>query len=95
LIERTPLINIASPDPRLDFSNVKGSKKEKIMRIHKWNIHEAGSLGDYLSQDQESGGLELGTMGTSAIFLVIILSLVIFLTKTRRDEIPCLGSSHE
>jgi uncharacterized membrane-anchored protein len=46
------------------------------------------SLGDYLSQPRDAGGLELGTVGTSAIFLVIILSLVIYLTKTRRDEIP-------
>jgi uncharacterized membrane-anchored protein len=46
------------------------------------------SLGDYLSQPREEGGLGLGTVGTSAIFLVTILSLVIYLTKTRRDEIP-------
>jgi uncharacterized membrane-anchored protein len=46
------------------------------------------SLGDYLSQPRDAGGLELGTVGTSAIFLVTILSLVIYLTKTRRDEIP-------
>jgi uncharacterized membrane-anchored protein len=46
------------------------------------------SLGDYLSQPQDAGGLGLGTVGTSAIFLVTILILVIYLTKTRRDEIP-------
>lgn len=43
------------------------------------------SFGDYLSQSRNVGGLGLGTVGTSAIFLVIILSLVIYLTKTRRD----------
>jgi uncharacterized membrane-anchored protein len=46
------------------------------------------SLGDYLSQPSDAGGLGLGTVGTSAIFLIIILCLVIYLTKTRRDEIP-------
>jgi uncharacterized membrane-anchored protein len=46
------------------------------------------SLGDYLSQPRDAGGLELGTVGTSAIFLVTILSLVIYLTKTRTDAIP-------
>jgi uncharacterized membrane-anchored protein len=46
------------------------------------------SLGDYLSQPRDEGGLELGTVETSAIFLVTILILVIYLTKTRRDEIP-------
>jgi uncharacterized membrane-anchored protein len=45
------------------------------------------SLGDYLSQPRDEGGLALGTVGTSAIFLVTILCLVIYLTKTKRDEI--------
>jgi uncharacterized membrane-anchored protein len=51
------------------------------------------SLGDYLSQPRDAGGLELGTVGTSAIFLVTILILVIYLTKTRRDEIPLPSST--
>jgi uncharacterized membrane-anchored protein len=46
------------------------------------------SFGDYLSQPRDNGGLGLGTVGTSAIFLVTILSLVIYLTKTRRDASP-------
>jgi uncharacterized membrane-anchored protein len=46
------------------------------------------SLGDYLSQPRDEGGLGMGTVGTSAVFLIIILSLVIYLTKTRRDELP-------
>lgn len=45
------------------------------------------SLGDYLSQSIQNGGLGLGATATSAIFLVIILSLVIYLTRTRIDEI--------
>jgi uncharacterized membrane-anchored protein len=45
------------------------------------------SLGDYLSQPGDAGGLDLGTVGTSAIFLITILSLVIYLSLTRRDEI--------
>ncbi len=44
------------------------------------------SLGDYLSQPRHAGGLGLGTVGTSVIFLLTILSLVIYLTKTRRDD---------
>jgi uncharacterized membrane-anchored protein len=53
------------------------------------------SLGDYLSQPRDEGGLGLGTVGTSAIFLVTILSLVIYLTMTRRDEIPLPISNKE
>jgi len=53
------------------------------------------SLGDYLSQASQDGGLGLGTAGTSAIFLVIIMSLVIYLTKTRIDEILLLSSDEE
>ncbi|MCK9905786.1 hypothetical protein MXD63_38080, partial [Frankia sp. Cpl3] len=45
------------------------------------------SVGDYLSQPTDEGGLGLGATGTSAIFLVTILGLVIYLTKTRKDEI--------
>jgi uncharacterized membrane-anchored protein len=43
------------------------------------------SLGDFLSQPRDAGGLGLGTVWTSAIFIITILSLVIYLTKTRRD----------
>jgi uncharacterized membrane-anchored protein len=44
------------------------------------------STGDYLSQDRDSGGLGLGTTITSAIFLLVILTVVIFLTITRKDQ---------
>jgi uncharacterized membrane-anchored protein len=43
------------------------------------------SLGDYLSQPVPDGGLGLGTVGTSALFLATILALVSYLTVTRRD----------
>ncbi len=45
------------------------------------------SFGDYLSQPTDSGGLGLGTTGTSLIFLALILALVIYLTITRKDAI--------
>jgi uncharacterized membrane-anchored protein len=43
------------------------------------------SIGDYLSQDINSGGLGLGTTVTSFIFLAAILVLVIYLSITKRD----------
>lgn len=43
------------------------------------------SIGDWLSQDVANGGLGLGTVGTSAIFLVIIVGLVSYLTFSRVD----------
>jgi uncharacterized membrane-anchored protein len=43
------------------------------------------SIGDYLSQQPADGGLGLGTTGTSVLFLGTILTLVIYLTITRRD----------
>ena len=46
------------------------------------------SIGDYLSQDRADGGLGLGATITSALFLVTILGLVIYLTLTKKDEIP-------
>lgn len=46
------------------------------------------SIGDYLSQARSEGGLGLGPTTTSALFLITILGLVIYLTLTREDEIP-------
>jgi uncharacterized membrane-anchored protein len=45
------------------------------------------SLGDLLSQPNENGGLGLGTVVTSAIFLAAILLTVIFLSVTKKDLI--------
>jgi len=46
------------------------------------------SMGDYLSQPKSNGGLALGTVGTSAIFLVVILGLVTYLARTKMDVPP-------
>ncbi|MBI0379607.1 hypothetical protein JBE27_25825, partial [Streptomyces albiflaviniger] len=43
------------------------------------------SVGDYLSQPTGDGGLGLGTVVTSVLFLAVILSLVVFLAVTRKD----------
>ena len=43
------------------------------------------SMGDLLSQNVGNGGLGLGTMGTSAVFLVAIVGLVSYLTLSRVD----------
>ncbi|MBW0170242.1 MAG: hypothetical protein KXJ61_08430 [Hydrogenophaga sp.] len=42
------------------------------------------SFGDLLSQSHTNGGLGLGTVGTSAIFLSVILVLIIVMTKAQR-----------
>jgi len=42
------------------------------------------SCGDWLSQPVAAGGLGLGTIGTSAIFLATILGLVVYLSLTQR-----------
>ncbi len=46
------------------------------------------SIGDYLSQAPEDGGLGLGTTVTSGIFLAVILALVVYLIVTKKDRIP-------
>ncbi|WP_328540432.1 COG4705 family protein [Streptomyces sp. NBC_00344] len=43
------------------------------------------SIGDYLSQPAGGGGLGLGTVITSVLFLAVILGLVVYLSVTRRD----------
>lgn len=45
------------------------------------------SLGDLLSQAPKDGGVGLGASGTSALFLVTILAMVIFLSVTKRDQV--------
>lgn len=45
------------------------------------------SVGDFLSQAPENGGLGLGATVTSAIFLGAILLTVIFLSITKRDAV--------
>ena len=45
------------------------------------------SIGDFMSQDKDVGGLALGTMGTSAIFMAAILAVVVYLSVTRKDQI--------
>ncbi|MEZ0075513.1 hypothetical protein [Planotetraspora sp. GP83] len=44
------------------------------------------SIGDYLSQAKDDGGLDLGTVTTSGLFLATILCLVVYLSITRKDE---------
>ncbi|WP_036727242.1 membrane protein [Patulibacter minatonensis] len=45
------------------------------------------SVGDLVSQPTSAGGLGLGTTVTSLIFLTAILGTVVYLTKSRRDQI--------
>ncbi|MEV6979684.1 hypothetical protein AB0M95_00200 [Sphaerisporangium sp. NPDC051017] len=51
------------------------------------------SLGDYLSQSPDDGGLGLGTVATSGLFLVTILAFVVYLAVTRRDATPAETSA--
>ncbi|MED4750787.1 hypothetical protein [Brevibacillus choshinensis] len=45
------------------------------------------SLGDFLSQPRDEGGFGLGTVVTSAFFLVTVLGLVIYLTSMKKDAV--------
>jgi uncharacterized membrane-anchored protein len=44
------------------------------------------NIGDYLSADKSEGGLGLGTLVTSVVFLGTILATVVYLTVTRVDR---------
>ena len=48
------------------------------------------SLGDLMSQPTSNGGLGLGTVVTSAAFLVVILGLVIFMSQRQDDAKPAM-----
>ncbi|MGH7204016.1 MAG: COG4705 family protein [Candidatus Levyibacteriota bacterium] len=45
------------------------------------------SIGDYLSQSNDDGGLGFGTVITSFVFLATILITILYLMFTKRDEI--------
>ena len=45
------------------------------------------SIGDLVSQKHANGGLGLGTLWTSALFLTTILALVVYLTLSRADRL--------
>jgi uncharacterized membrane-anchored protein len=55
------------------------------------------SLGDGFAQAHSDGGLGLGTTWTSALFLVTILAVVVYLAVSRRDQevVAGTGSSAE
>lgn len=44
------------------------------------------NIGDFLGVSRDEGGLGLGTLWTSVIFLAAILATVIYLTRTHRDR---------
>jgi uncharacterized membrane-anchored protein len=52
------------------------------------------SCGDLLSQPVANGGLGMGSVQTSMLFLVAITSLVLYLTFTRKD-VAELRTAHE
>lgn len=45
------------------------------------------NLGDFLGSDKSEGGLGLGTLGTSLIFLGTILAVVVYLSITHKDQV--------
>ena len=45
------------------------------------------SIGDYLSQGRDVGGLGLGSTALNAVFLCSILAVVAYLTVSRRDQV--------
>jgi uncharacterized membrane-anchored protein len=50
------------------------------------------NLGDFLGLDPSEGGLGLGTLGTSLLFLGAILAVVVYLTITRADQTEKVAS---
>ena len=44
------------------------------------------NIGDYLGSSKDEGGLGLGTLGTSVLFLGTILAVVVYLTKSKVDR---------
>jgi uncharacterized membrane-anchored protein len=52
------------------------------------------NIGDYLASPRADGGMNLGTLGTSVLFLGTILAVVIYLTVTDKDRTEAI-EAHE
>ena len=44
------------------------------------------NIGDFLASPRADGGLGLGTLGTSVLFLGTILAIVVYLSVTHKDS---------
>ena len=53
------------------------------------------NIGDYLGSPHADGGLGLGTLGTSVLFLGTILAVVIFLTVTDKDRTEAIEARQQ
>jgi uncharacterized membrane-anchored protein len=53
------------------------------------------NIGDYLASPRTDGGLGLGTLGTSVVFLGTILGVVIYLTVTDKDRTEALDQRRQ
>jgi uncharacterized membrane-anchored protein len=53
------------------------------------------NIGDFLASPRDEGGLGLGTLGTSLLFLLAILAAVIYLTKSGRDRTELVAGERE
>ena len=53
------------------------------------------NIGDFLGFDKSEGGLGLGTLGTSVLFLGTITAVVVYLTVTRKDRTELVYQSQD
>ncbi len=50
------------------------------------------NIGDFLGAPPADGGIGLGTLGTSVLFLGTILAVVVYLTMTQKDRTEVVQS---
>jgi uncharacterized membrane-anchored protein len=53
------------------------------------------NIGDFLGSPKTDGGLGLGTLGTSVLFLGAILAVVVYLTRTRVDRTELVAGDRQ
>jgi uncharacterized membrane-anchored protein len=53
------------------------------------------NIGDFLGSNHADGGLGLGTLGTSVLFLGTIVAVVAYLTKTQKDRTELVRADSE
>jgi uncharacterized membrane-anchored protein len=45
-------------------------------------------MGDLLTAARDEGGLELGTIPVSVVFLLVIVALVVYLDREEKKKVP-------
>lgn len=75
-------------DGRTQHPDVGGTGLDRHRGGGRRQVGASGRIGDFLGLPPEQGGIGLGTLWTSVLFLGAILAIVVYLTLSKADREP-------